>query len=218
MTKYPDFVTGGLSYIPQSKGFDELTTRFVSAYANGSYAFKNRYMLSGSARRDASNLFGLNTNDKWNLLWSVGASWEISREPFYRLNSVPYLRLRSTYGFSGNIDPSMSALTTIRYVAVSPNTPGAPYARPDNYSNPDLRWETAGMFNIGLDFTSLGGKLRGSLEYYRKMGKDLFGVAQMDATAGIGNTIDKNVANIREMGVDRTEEVRVGKGGIRTYK
>src|SRR3546814_18852143 len=71
-------------------------------------------MLSGSARRDASNLFGLNTNDKWNLLWSVGASWEISREPFYRLNSVPYLRLRSTYGFSGNIDPSMSALTTIR--------------------------------------------------------------------------------------------------------
>src|SRR3546814_12012664 len=86
-------------------------------------------MLSGSARRDASNLFGLNTNDKWNLLWSVGASWEISREPFYRLNSVPYLRLRSTYGFSGNIDPSMSALTTIRYVAVSPNTPGAPYAR-----------------------------------------------------------------------------------------
>src|SRR3546814_1984017 len=84
-----------------------------------------------------------------NLLWSVGASWEISREPFYRLNSVPYLRLRSTYGFSGNIDPSMSALTTIRYVAVSPNTPGAPYARPDNYSNPDLRWETAGMFNIG---------------------------------------------------------------------
>src|SRR3546814_4778968 len=63
-------------------------------------------------------------------------------------------------------------------------------------------WETAGMFNIGLDFTSLGGKLRGSLEYYRKMGKDLFGVAQMDATAGIGKTIDKNVATMRAMGVD----------------
>src|SRR3546814_18182721 len=113
-------------------------------------------MLSGSARRDASNLFGLNTNDKWNLLWSVGASWEISREPFYRLNSVPYLRLRSTYGFSGNIDPSMSALTNIRHVAVSPNTPGAPYERPANSSNSDLRCETAGKFNFGHYFKSLG--------------------------------------------------------------
>jgi TonB-linked SusC/RagA family outer membrane protein len=201
VTPYADYVTGSYNYIPNGDRLDGKTTRFVSAYFNGSYTHSDKYTVSASFRRDASNLFGVNTNDKWNLLWSAGASWEISKEPFFKLGAIPYLRLRATYGLSGNIDPGMSAVTTIRYIGTSNYTIGAPIARPQNYANPELRWETVSTTNIGLDFR-IYNFLTATADYYRKSGKDLFGRQTLDPTLGIGTSIQKNVAEMKGYGVD----------------
>ncbi|NQX38766.1 TonB-linked outer membrane protein, SusC/RagA family [Pedobacter steynii] len=200
--QYPEYISKELSYIPENQNLEDALSRFVSVYANGSYTYNDKYIISASARRDASNLFGLNTNDKWNLLWSVGGSWDISKESFYKSNLIPYLRLRTTYGFSGNIDPKMSAVSTIRFLKAPANNPGLPYAQFDNYSNPDLRWETSGMLNFGLDFRFASNRLVGSIEYYRKNGDHLFGNAMMDETYGVGQTLTKNVARIKGSGID----------------
>jgi hypothetical protein len=200
--QYPEYINKELSYISENQNIEDALSRFMSVYANGSYTYNDKYMLSASARRDASNLFGLNTNDKWNLLWSVGGSWDISQESFYKSGAIPYLRLRATYGFSGNIDPAMSAVSTVIYSQPRAYNPGLPYAQFNTYSNPELRWETSGMFNLGLDFRLASERISGSIEYYRKKGDHLFGSAMMDPTYGIGIIVQKNSAKMKGSGID----------------
>jgi TonB-linked SusC/RagA family outer membrane protein len=198
---YPNFITGSNNYIPNGESFAKTINHFISFYTNGAYTFNQRYTLSASARRDASNIFGLNTNDKWTPLWSLGFAWKISDEPFYNLATLPVLKLRSSYGLSGNVDPNMSALTTISYLSVSPYTQLA-FANYAAYSNPELRWERSAMLNLALDFNTVNNRLSGSIEYFHKKGSGLYGNEQIDYTTGIGNTITKNAAAMQGNGFD----------------
>lgn len=200
-TPYPDFISGQPLYVPDVNGLDDRLNRFVSQFANAAYTYRDRYTLSLSARRDASNLFGLHTNDRWNPLWSAGLGWELSREAFYKLSLPPYLKLRATYGFSGNTDPAFTAVPTITYLVASPFTQST-YARFATYANPDLTWETVGTWNIGLDFASKNNRLSGSLEYYRKKAHNLFALYPIDYTMGVGDQVIRNVASIRGTGMD----------------
>lgn len=201
LTAFPDFTTGELNYIQDIGSLDENVNRFVSAYANGSYTYNGKYTLSASARSDASNLFGLKTNDKWNPLWSAGLSWLLSKEGFYPLTALPYLRLRTTYGTSGNVDPSMTAVTTMAYLGNSAYTP-SPMAQFRNYYNPELTWERSAMFNLGLDFRFKGNRVFGSIEYFSKRGTNLFGNKLIDYTGGVGSVILKNAADTKGYGMD----------------
>jgi TonB-linked SusC/RagA family outer membrane protein len=196
---YPTFITGANQFIPSNTGFSETMNRFVSYYGNAAYTFDSKYTLSLSGRRDASNLFGVNTNDKWKPLWSSGLSWDVFKESFYKISYLPYLRLRATYGFSGNADPSKSGVTTISYLNNSPYTLG-PMAQVNQPGNPELRWEEVRMFNLGVDF-KIRNRVTGSVEYYRKKGTDLFGPTQLDRTTGL-SSITKNVASMKGSGWD----------------
>ncbi len=213
-TAFPTYINGTLSFIPSGWAYDQTLTRFVSFFGNGAYTYKGRYTLSLSGRKDASNLFGLNTNQKWNPLWSVGAAWELSKEAFWQGKALPFLKLRATYGFSGNIDPSMSAVTTIGYATTSPYT-GTPTARVDKFYNPDLRWEQVRMINFGIDFRTANGRIGGSLDYFRKRSTDLFGSVPVDPTHGLGVlTLRKNVAATRGEGFDLDITIRNTEGRL----
>ncbi|MBB6237529.1 TonB-linked SusC/RagA family outer membrane protein [Pedobacter sp. AK013] len=192
---FPSLTTGNNAFIPDRNGIVATATRFVSVFSNFSYSYKARYTFTLSGRRDASNLFGVNTNDKWNLLWSAGLLWDISNEPFFSKNLFGTLKVRATYGLTGNIDPAMTSISTIAYVGNSSNT-GLPYARFNTYANPSLKWETSAMTNLGIDFSMLNNRLSGSLEYFHKKGKDLFGIASLDYSGGVGESIVKNVAEM----------------------
>lgn len=198
---YPRFLDGSSTFISNNDGMNSATNRYVSLYGNMAYTFKQRYTLSGSVRRDASNLFGLNVNDKWNPFWSAGASWNIDKEIFFDLDFINSLKLRGSYGVSGNVNPDMAAVTTIVYSSTSPFTQ-SPTANFKNYRNPELKWENIYMLNLGLDFNVLNNRISGSLEYFNKKGKGLFGLTALDATAGIGNSITKNVATMTGNGFD----------------
>jgi TonB-linked SusC/RagA family outer membrane protein len=169
--------------IPNPAQFGNLLNRNVSLYANGSYTYDSRYILSVSARKDESNLFGVNSNQKGVPLWSAGLAWKLSDEKFYHFAALPYLKLRLTYGYSGNVDNSRSAFTTIGYVNTN-NYTHIPYANVINPPNPELRWEKVGMTNFGIDFGSAGDRITGSFDYYVKNAKDLISPAQIDYTTG----------------------------------
>lgn len=201
VTRFPTFITGSGSLIPNSSGLSNTLNRFVSAFANAAYIYKDKLTISGSARSDASNLFGVNTNNKWQPLWSAGAAWELSREPFFKIPYISYLKLRATYGISGNTDPSMTGVTTIRYSTVSPFTL-SPYAQVDRYANPELSWEKVSILNVAVDFRTKNNRISGSIEYFKKKATDLFGTSPIDYTTGIGNTIIKNVASMAGNGAD----------------
>lgn len=127
--------------------------------------------------------------------------WDISKESFYHSKILPYLKFRTTYGFSGNIDPSMVAATTIFYAGTSPYS-NTPLAQIRNYYNPQLKWETSRMLNFGLDFRSKNDIVTGSIEYYSKRGSNLFGSAIVDYTGGVGSQVIRNVASMKGQGFD----------------
>ncbi|MCS3795988.1 SusC/RagA family TonB-linked outer membrane protein [Niastella sp. OAS944] len=174
--------------------------RYISYYLNTKYIFKRRYILSGSIRKDESNLFGVSTNQKGVPLWSVGVSWEISQEKFYRLGWLPFLKLRITNGYKGNVDKSVSAFTTAKYDALN-GTWNVPTASIVNPPNPSLRWEKNHMLNFGVDFALKNSALEGSLEYYTRKGIDLIGYSPMDPTSGV-NIFRGNTADMKGRGVD----------------
>lgn len=201
LNTYPNFVSGGGEFILNRRSLQERHLNFVSLYANAAYTYAKKYTISGSIRRDASNLFGLKTNDQWNPFWSGGAAWKVSEENFYPFPWLPQLKLRGSYGFNGNIDPAMVAVTTIIYDTNPSTYTGASMARIDQYYNPNLRWETLRMINVAVDFATLNNRISGSVDFFTKKGTNLFGTAPLDYTTGISSML-MNVAGMTGKGID----------------
>ncbi|RZJ91813.1 MAG: SusC/RagA family TonB-linked outer membrane protein [Chryseobacterium sp.] len=198
---YPEYLTGNSSQIGGANTLTRIEYRFISLYANLAYSYKGKYVFSGSIRRDGSNIFGANTNDKWKPLWSAGLGWNISQEPFYNLEGLPALKLTGTFGYSGNVDLTKTALPIGGYAT---NTiTGFPITRINVINNPDLKWEQLSQLNVKLDFELRKQALTGSFSWYIKNGTDLYGSASFDYTAWGGrDVIVMNVADMNGKGFD----------------
>lgn len=211
ISSFPTYPSGTASGIPGEPGVTTQTVnRYVSVYANGAYIYKDRYSINASLRKDASNIFGLSANDKWNPLWSAGLGWELSKENFYRWNKFPEIKVKLTWGYSGNLDLSKSAFTQIRYTGGGiPSPARVPYAYIWGFPNDNLRWEKVRQINFGIDFRSKENRVSGSLEIYEKRGLDLYGLVPIDYTAtGLNTSITRNLSNMRGRGIDLQVETK----------
>jgi len=187
-------------YSPQES--QNRVSRFTSYFGNASYTFKDRYIASGSVRKDASNMFGVKTNNKAQPFWSAGAAWLISNEVFFKSQKiVEYLKLRATFGYNGNVNNTVSAYPIMDVSAYPDFVTGNIYSNISTPPNPKLRWENVGMLNFGLDFGLKNNRVSGSLEYYVKNSTDLIAPALIDATSGF-NMLNINSANMQGKGVD----------------
>ena len=213
VTQWLQYTTGNKLKIPYGDMNGRLAERYLSYYLSGDYTYQGRYTLSVSARRDESNLFGVKTNQRGVPLWSVGGAWLISNEDFYRVNWLPFLKLRITDGYNGNIDRSTTAFTTA-YINPSGNSYGAGSASIVNPANPSLRWERTNLFNAGLDFSMPNNKFGGSFDYYIKTGQDLIGQSPLDPTTGL-TTFRSNAANMVDHGIDVTLHTNNMIGAVR---
>jgi TonB-linked SusC/RagA family outer membrane protein len=186
--------------IPNSLGFGKTTDHYISYFSNAAYTYNGRYTLSLSGRIDKSNLFGVNTNQKAVPLYSAGLAWEVSKEQFYHLAWLPYAKLRATYGYTGNINKSATAVTTINQTS-NDYYSGIPYAVIASAGNPELRWEKVRMINLGLDYATKNQVISGSIEYYIKRGIDLFGNSPLAPSTGL-TTFFGNTADTKGNGLD----------------
>ena len=202
VTRFPLYHSGALASISTGNSHSGQVDRFLSYYANASYTFRKRYILTASARKDESNLFGVNANQRGVPLWSVGGAWILSDEGFYNSGLVPYLKLRSTLGYNGNIDKSLTAFTTANYFGGNSNSlTNLPFARIITPPNPDLRWEKIQIWNNAIDFASRNDRLSGSLEFYIKHGQDLIGDMPMAPSTGFAQ-YRGNFAETLTRGID----------------
>ncbi|MFD2903807.1 SusC/RagA family TonB-linked outer membrane protein [Sphingobacterium anhuiense] len=176
------------------------TNRYTSYFANASYTYNSRYIVSGSVRKDASNLFGVKSNGRGQPFWSLGGAWVLSKESFINDQIFPLLKLRATYGYNGNVNNSTAAYPIISIQTSPDYITGQPYASMQSPPNPSLRWERVGMLNLGLDF-SFKDRITGSVEYYVKRPKDLIAGAKIDPTTGY-SSLNVNSANLDGRGVD----------------
>ena len=194
---------GGRAYIPHGIAFSKIANRFVSFYSSLNYTLEDRYFLSLSARNDASNIFGIDTKDKWSPLWSVGGGWEVSNERFYNLNFVEYLKVRSSFGYSGNVDASVPAELVVQQASYLDFYTNQPFSSIVSLQNRTLRWEKVQTFNLALDWKMLQEKLGVTVDYYKKISKDLVGHTLVDPTLGV-STVTMNSAKLKGEGVDIT--------------
>lgn len=196
------FISPVYSFVSMPSGIDftDLRTRFTSIFANFAYTYRQKYTISASGRKDAANLFGVNTNLRGAPFWSTGLGWKLSDESFYPITFLPYLKLRATYGYQGNTDNRLSAYSSIRYTGIG-SLLNLPYADLINPANDDLRWERVGTLNLGLDFRLKNNVISGSIEYYSKKSKDVLNSAPLDYTLGF-SFATFNSSDMKGRGVD----------------
>lgn len=202
VTLFPNF---GNLFSNVSVPFLDLYTssadRMVSFFFNGGYSYKRRYTLSASARRDASNLFGVNTNNRWKPLWSIGGKWIVNQENFFHVPWMNQLVLRTSYGHSGNVNNAVPAVVTIDYNSFLSALGRLPYANLRNAPNPDLRWEDVAQWNIGLDAAFLKNRISLTIDYYNKKSTDLIANEDADRTTGF-SSFTRNSGTLATKGVD----------------
>jgi TonB-linked SusC/RagA family outer membrane protein len=172
--------------------------RYISYFANASYTYAGKYIATLSGRKDGANIFGANTNDKITPLWSAGLGYEISKESFYNLELIPYLKIRATYGYNGNVYNASSYLTASYSTS---SLTGAPIATITSAPNPELRWEKIRNKNLGVDFATKQNRLSGSVEIYDKLGTDLIEDALLAPSTGFAS-FKGNAASVTTKGVD----------------
>jgi TonB-dependent starch-binding outer membrane protein SusC len=209
VTRYPTNPQSTLVAVPSVRLVTDLTQRFLSYYANGSYTYDDRYVFSASGRFDNTNYFGVRSNQRVVPLWSVGGKWNISREKFFRSNLFDQLAVRATYGYNGNINTDLTAYTTVRYGTDLTNKNTT--ATVVNPPNPELRWEKVNMTNLAVLFTLKKNVLSGTIEYFSKKGDDLIGDVAMDPTTGM-TSFRGNLSNIKGHGVDVQLNGKIGVG------
>ncbi len=166
--------------------------RYASAYANFTYTYDKRFNVFGSARKDYADLFGGAPKFRGRPLWSVGAAWNITNEDFMKeLTSINYLKLRASYGETGNISTNYTSRLTasISGSQYYTNLPTATVVTPPNSK---LRWERTTTTNMGVDFGIYDNRLRGTFDWYYKKGTDLFSKKLLDVTQGYSTLVINN--------------------------
>lgn len=157
------------------------TIRMISFYGRANYSYKSKYILQAAIRRDGSSTFG--SNHRWATFPSGAIAWRLSEEDFIKdLGIFDDLKLRAGWGQSGNamgFDIYTSRFYYAggaRFVYTDPETGKETSYKSLNAArnvNPDLKWETTTMLNLGIDFSFLGGRINGTIEYYNKTTKDM---------------------------------------------
>ncbi len=180
--------------------------RNISFYGRINYSFNSRYMLQATVRRDGSSVFG--ENHRWGTFPSVSAAWNITEEEFMKnQNLFSNLKFRAGYGVSGNA-MGFNPYSSLAIWGASGlfEYDGKTYRiyAPTQNPNPDLKWESTGMLNIGLDFGFLKNRINGTIEVYHKKTKDLIWSYPVPTTKYIYPWLDANVGEMTNKGIELT--------------
>lgn len=187
------------------------TLRMISFYGRANYSYKSRYLLQATVRRDGSSAFGV--NNRWATFPSVSAAWRITEENFMKNQNVfDDLKLRVGYGVSGNslgFDAFYAHQiygSTGWFTYVDANGASSDYRvlGATRNSNPNLKWESTSMFNIGLDFGFFNNRLTGTIEYYDKRTSDLIYDYPVSTSRYSFGTMTANVGDISNKGIEVT--------------
>lgn len=191
-------------YVPTVSSF-KVQEGLFSYFANVDYDYASKYGATLTVRRDAS--FRFIDDNKWGTFWSIGGRWNVDKEEFMAESGFDQLKLRASYGTSGNQrvnNAQYSALNLTRSLyGVGGNYNGTPSTVPTQIAYTDLRWEETTQINAGVDFGLLKNRLSGTIDVYKKKTEDLFQdtpVSPVNATS----SIDTNFGSMENKGIELT--------------
>jgi len=184
-------------------GKTNLETGLFSYFATADYDYNNKYGFSASFRRDASVRFS--EEERWGTFGSVSGRWNIDQEEFLEDTAFNLLKLRVSYGTTGN-----QRITGGRYggldlfrntYTVTAGYNGATALVPSNIANRSLTWETTEQINLGFDFGLWKNKLQGNIDFYRNTTEDLFQSRQI-SLVNATSSINDNIGSLLNEGVE----------------
>ncbi|MGB4770147.1 MAG: SusC/RagA family TonB-linked outer membrane protein [Chitinophagaceae bacterium] len=186
-----------------------------SLFARAQFSFGDRFILMGTVRRDGSSKFG--ANNRYGIFPAVSGAWNISNESFVSSSkAISNLKLRASWGVTGNQEfPSGVSQRTVA-IGIGDNT------SVNNFENPDVKWETNTMVNVGLDFGFASNRITGSVDWFNRKTTDPLFAATPVAPAPASGVIWQNLpANIVNTGLElalnfnivRTENLSWNLGG-----
>lgn len=185
--------------------------RFAGFFLNAGYSFDSKYIINGTVRYDGSNRLGKSKAARYLPTWNISGAWNIDQESFFSSSVVNSLKLRSTYGLSANLGPSVSALLNLQADLTLRPTDVESYLYIEDLENQNLTWEKLKEFNVGIDFGLYQNRITGTFDYYVRNSFDLIGVLQ---TSGVGGVAFKlgNYADMESDGFEASINALILKG------
>ena len=181
----------------------ELATR--SWFGRVNYAYDSRYLFEANIRYDGSSRFA--PENRWGAFPSFSAGWRISEESFMKdLNIFDNLKLRASWGKLGNSAINsyyayQSLYSVNSYVFGNNVSSGFGMS---SFSNPDLKWETTTVTNIGLDVTTLSNRLNATVEWYNKVTDGILYQPSLSTTLAYFGSPYQNIAEVTNRGFELT--------------
>lgn len=219
---------------PTTVNSSAVKNELQSYFGRVNYSYDEKYLVTATIRADGSSKFG--DNNKYGYFPSVALGWNISNEDFMGDSFFNNLKLRASWGQTGNQDIP-SKITKASYsedrlitggqsfntYPIAPNATsisGYPYGIVfTRLANPDLKWEVSTQFNVGFDFSILENRLSGSLDYFNKESSNiLLEVTPADPVQPTA-TYWRNIPNmkIQNNGIELGLEYNGNAGGSFSY-
>jgi len=188
------YINSASTIVSASSGGSDSGIR--SFFGRANYNFADKYILSLTGRLDGSSRFSQNNRNGFFPAASVG--WRISEEEFFKVNNISELKVRASYGLTGNDD-----IPAFLYAELYGNTTyaGQPAVYPSNIPNPDLKWETTIQTNIGLDLGLFKDRIQVTLDVYNKKTKDLLLSRPLPPSSGF-SSITENIGEVENKGFE----------------
>ncbi|MEP6611043.1 MAG: TonB-dependent receptor [Mucilaginibacter sp.] len=219
--RYFTSTASGTGYINDELSFNNIgagstlsSSSYSDRYAANSqmgrvnYSYDSKYLLTLTARRDGSSVFGANTT-KYGWFPSAAAGWNISREAFLADSKiVDNLKLRLSYGKSGNEAlPVYRTITTDGTVRFPFNGVSQIGVQASNLGNANLHWESTTSTNLGVDFSLLKSRITGTIDAYSSNTSGLLLSRGLPAITGYGAVLD-NIGKTANKGLEITLNTR----------
>ncbi|RKR84565.1 TonB-linked SusC/RagA family outer membrane protein [Mucilaginibacter gracilis] len=196
----------------QTGYYYEYTAKNISYFGRLNYDYKERYLLSGSLRRDGSYAFG--ADKKFGTFYAGSAGWIISNEDFFHSKFVNFLKIRISYGSTGN-DGNTSPQTTAIVTGGPYNNIGnsngynfgnvfTPGSTVGSQANPNLAWEVQKQFDAGFDVNFFKNKFSLTADYFQKNVNGLLFTPSQSLYLGTVPAPLANIGSTSSKGIDAT--------------
>lgn len=177
--------------------------KLIAFFGRVSYDYDGKYLFTASLRHEGSSKFG--ANHKWGNFPAVSAGWRISQEKFMKnIKWISDLKIRGDYGVTGNQDfgsyKSLNTMTGFGYYIY--NGKYFQVWGPAKNVNPDLRWEKAKNWNVGIDFSLFKNRFYGSLNYFNRKTEDLLGDYKVSVPPYLFDNTFVNVGTMKNYGFE----------------
>ncbi|WP_291966574.1 SusC/RagA family TonB-linked outer membrane protein [Maribacter sp.] len=180
----------------------------IGYFARVNYAYKGKYLVNASFRRDGSSVFGVDS--KWGNFPAVSLGWNVAKENFL-LNSdvVNTMKFRASYGLTGaeNFNVGDAIVNAWPYLALLQNSNSidngsiAAGVSPLNIANTLLQWEASKELTVGLDYGFFNNRISGSIDYYERTSDELLLNNPVSYISGFNSGI-VNLGEVQNKGLE----------------